>query len=162
MQDVLAQIAVRAGRFDEAAELAVAGLPSGIAADGGDEIVRQVYAALDQSAGVSRAIAALDRLRARSAQGDRTQFMKRRLMFWYVQLAALDQAFDIATESLDYFARSGSIGTAWAFLWMPEMLRFRQDPRFQLMCRRMGLFDYWQVYGPPDNCELRAGQLICA
>jgi hypothetical protein len=27
--------------------------------------------------------------------------------------------------------------------------------------RRMGLFDYWSKYGPPDHCELRNGKLIC-
>ena len=161
LQDVLALIAMREGRFDEAAELAVSGLPPDIAADGGDEIVRQVYAALGNSAGFSRPIAALDTLRARGARVEMSQFMKRRLMLWYVQLGALDQAFEVATQSLEYFARSGSIGTAWAFLWMPEMSPFRQDARFQLMCQRMGLIDYWQAYGPPDNCELRGGTLIC-
>ncbi len=161
MQDILAQLAVRQGRFDEAAELSVAGLPPGIAADGGAETVRQYYATVGKSGGFSRQIAALDDLRARAAPREMTQFFKRRLLLWYVQLGALEQAFDIANQSLDYFARSGSIGTAWAFYWMPEMLRFRQDPRFQLICRRMGFFDYWQVYGPPDNCELRGGTLIC-
>jgi len=29
------------------------------------------------------------------------------------------------------------------------------------LCRRMGLFEYWNVYGPPDNCELKDGKLIC-
>jgi TolB-like protein/Flp pilus assembly protein TadD len=162
LQDVLAQSAAREGRFEEAAELMVAGLPPDIAAGGGDETVRQHYVALRKSSAFSREIKALDGLRARPAQAQMTQFMKRRLMFWYVQLGALDQAFDVAAELLDYFAGSGSIGTAWAFLWMPEMLPFRRHPRFQLLSQRMNLFDYWQAYGPPDNCELRGGTLICA
>jgi DNA-binding winged helix-turn-helix (wHTH) protein len=48
-----------------------------------------------------------------------------------------------------------------AFLWMREMLPFRNDPRYQTLCRRMRLFDYWQAHGPPDNCELRDSVLIC-
>lgn len=44
---------------------------------------------------------------------------------------------------------------------MRELLPLRQDPRFQLLCRRMGLFDYWSKYGSPDHCELRSGKLIC-
>ncbi len=41
------------------------------------------------------------------------------------------------------------------------MLPFRQDVRFQGMCRRMGLFDYWNERGAPHHCELRDGKLIC-
>jgi hypothetical protein len=44
---------------------------------------------------------------------------------------------------------------------MREMLPFRQDPRFQTLVARMGMFEYWKKYGPPDNCELRDGKLIC-
>jgi TolB-like protein len=160
-QDVLTQLAVRDGRYDEAAELAVAGLPPELAADDGDETVRQVYSVLRDRTAIGPQIEALDRLRARSIAGPMTQLVKRRFMLWYTQLGALDQAFEVASESLDYFARAGTIGTAWAFLWMPEMLAFRRDPRFQLLCRRLRLFDYWASYGPPDNCQLRAGQLIC-
>ncbi len=87
--------------------------------------------------------------------------MKRRFMLWYTELGALDQSFEVATESLDHFARSGTIGTAWGFLWMREMLPFRQDARFQAICRRMGLLDFWQRNGPPDRCELSAGVLVC-
>jgi hypothetical protein len=50
---------------------------------------------------------------------------------------------------------------AWALLWLREMLPFRQDPRFQSMCQRMGMFEYWNRHGAPDNCELRGGKLIC-
>jgi hypothetical protein len=87
--------------------------------------------------------------------------MRRRFLLWYTQLGALDQAFEVQTESLDHFAQSGTIGTAWAFLWMREMLPFRQDGRFQALCRRMGLFDFWQHNGAPDHCELSAGTLVC-
>jgi hypothetical protein len=44
---------------------------------------------------------------------------------------------------------------------MREMLPFRQDARFQALCRRMALFDFWEVNGPPDHCELSAGTLVC-
>lgn len=90
-----------------------------------------------------------------------TQFMKRRFMLWYTYVGAIDESFEVANESLDYFARSGTIGSAWSFLWMREMLPFRQDPRFQSLCRRMRLFEYWSKHGPPDNCELRDSTLIC-
>jgi hypothetical protein len=87
--------------------------------------------------------------------------MKRRLMLGYTQLGALDQAYAVANESLDYFARSGIIGTAWGILWARELLPFRQDPRFQAFVRRMNLPEYWDRFGPPDNCEWRDGKLTC-
>jgi hypothetical protein len=82
-------------------------------------------------------------------------------MLWYTLLGAPVEAFEVASQSLDAFARHGTIGTAWGFIWMREMLPFRQDPRFQEFARRLRLFDYWNKYGPPDNCELRDGKLIC-
>ena len=161
LQDILAQLEIRDGHFDQAAELAVAGLPPEVAADGGDETVRQQFRVLRDRSDVRPQIEALERLHAHSDQGAMTQLMQRRFMLWYTQLGALDQAFALASQSLDHFARFGTIGMAWGFLWMPEMLAFRRDPRFQLLCRRLALFDYWNAYGPPDNCELRAGQLLC-
>jgi hypothetical protein len=112
-------------------------------------------------AGVAAQIEALDALRARLTPAEMTQFMKRRFIVWYTLLGALDQAFELLNESLDHFAQSGTIGAAWGFLWMREMLPFRQHPTFQSTCHRMGLFEYWNKYGPPDNCELRDGELIC-
>ena len=161
LSDVFAQLAMREGRVDQAADFAVAGLPPGMAADGGADTVRQVFTVPRDRTAVDALVDALNGLRARTAPPEMTQMMKRRFTVWYTMLGALDEAFEVMTESLDYFARSGTIGTAWAFLWMPEMLPFRQDPRFQSLCRRMGLFDYWSRYGPPDNCELQGDRLIC-
>jgi hypothetical protein len=159
--DLLSQLALREGRYDEAAEIMIAGLPPGIATGGGAETIRHLFRVLGNRTEVRAQIGALDKLRASVVPADMTQIMKRRFMLWYTMLGALDQAFAVATESLDYFAQSGTIGVAWGFIWMREMLPFRQDPRFQSMCQRMGLFDYWNKYGPPDNCELRDGELIC-
>ena len=161
LSDVFAQLAMREGRVDQAADFAVAGLPPDMAADGGADTVRQVFTVPRDRTAVDALVDALNGLRARTAPPEMTQMMKRRFTVWYTMLGALDEAFEVMTESLDYFARSGTIGTAWAFLWMPEMLPFRQDPRFQSLCRRMGLFDYWSRYGPPDNCELQGDRLIC-
>ncbi len=80
---------------------------------------------------------------------------------WCTMLGALDPAYDVANEGLDRFRRSGTIGGSWGGLWIPEMRPFRQDPRFQALADRLGLIEYWKQYGPPDNCELRDGKLIC-
>ena len=79
----------------------------------------------------------------------------------YTLLGALDPAYESVNRLLDEMARSGPV---WAFpggLWLPEMRSFRQDPRFQALVTRLGLAPYWEKFGPPDNCELRGGRLIC-
>jgi len=161
LSDVRSQLALRAGRFEQARDIIVGGLPPQMGDSAGLEAVRRLIAALETRQGAAAAVAALDAVRVRLAADAWSQIMKRRFMLWYTELGALDQSFDVAAEALDHFSRSGTIGVAWAFLWMREMLPFRQDVRFQALCRRMKLFDFWEVNGPPDHCELSAGMLIC-
>jgi len=161
LSDVRSQLALRAGRFEQARDIIVGGLPPQMGDSAGLEAVRRLTAALETGKGAAAAAAALDAVRMRLPANAWSQIMKRRFMLWYTELGALDQSFDVANEVLDDFSRSGTIGVAWAFLWMPEMLPFRQDQRFQALCRRMSLFDFWQVNGPPDRCQLIAGRLVC-
>ena len=161
LSDIRSQLALRAGRFEQARDIIVAGLPQAMGDSAGLEAVRKLVAALQAGTGAAAAVAALDAVRARLAADAWSQIMKRRFILWYTQLGALEQGFEVANGALDHFGRSGTIGTAWAFLWMREMLPFRQDARFQAMCRRMALFDYWERNGPPDHCEVRAGTVIC-
>ena len=161
LSDVRSQLALRAGRFAQARDIIVGLLPPQMGDSAGLDAVRKLTAALESGTGAAAAVAALDAVRARLPADAWSQIMKRRFMLWYTELGALDQAFDVAAEALDHFSRSGTIGVAWAFLWMREMLPFRQDVRFQALCRRMKLFDYWQVNGPPDHCDLSAGTLVC-
>jgi hypothetical protein len=159
--DARSQIAIRAGRFEEAREIILAGLPPEMGDSAGLEAMRKVFSALGTGTGAAIAAAALDAVRARLPAHAWSQIMKRRFIVWYAQLGALDQSFEVLTECLDHFAQSETIGTAWNFLWMRELLPFRQDVRFQEMCRRMAMFDLWQLNGPPDHCELIAGTLVC-
>ncbi len=160
--DMMSQLAMRGGRHHEAAETIVAALPPAFTGNGGGETVHRLFRAAHDGTGIDAAVAALDALRARVAPAEMTQFMRRRFMIWYAMLGSPDQAFELAGESLDQFARSGTIGSAWTFLWMREMRPFRLDARFQPVCRRMGMFDYWHRHGAPDNCELRGDTLICS
>jgi adenylate cyclase len=162
LTDIVSQLALREGRYEEAASTIIGGLPPQMAANGGEAAIHQLVAALRGASPAAAAIDALRAVRAKMAPAEMTQFMQRRFMVWYTMLGAVDQAFDVANESLDHFAQQGTIGAAWSFLWMPELLPFRQHPRFQAMCRRMGFFDYWNKHGAPDRCELRGGKLICS
>jgi hypothetical protein len=49
----------------------------------------------------------------------------------------------------------------FSLAWTPEYRPFRQDPRFQALVTRLGLMEYWQQYGPPDDCDLKDGKLTC-
>jgi TolB-like protein len=76
----------------------------------------------------------------------------------YTQAGALDEAYELANRCLP-----ASIGVIASMLWFPEMRPFRRDPRFAAYIDRLGLhlIEYWQMYGPPDDCELKSGKLIC-
>jgi TolB-like protein/Flp pilus assembly protein TadD len=75
----------------------------------------------------------------------------------------LDEAFALTNKCL---TRAGA-GTfinmpyASAFLWTPELRSFRRDARFGSLVNRLGLMEYYQQYGPPDDCELKNNKLTC-
>jgi hypothetical protein len=76
-------------------------------------------------------------------------------------LGDLDSAYRFTNQTLDAFARYGTVGFAWGVLWLPEMRAFRQDARFQSLIRRLKFMAYWKVYGPPDDCDLHGEILLC-
>ena len=76
-------------------------------------------------------------------------------------LGELDTVFDLANQCLD-MAAPGAINTvSYILLWQPELSKVRQDPRFAALAARLGFIEYWQKYGPPDDCDLREGRLTC-
>ena len=85
--------------------------------------------------------------------------LRKRFMLWYSRLGALDHAYALAFDSLDQYAREGTVGGAWGVLWLPEMAAFRDDERFQLFAQRLRLFEYWSEYGPPDGHSLNGARL---
>jgi TolB-like protein len=162
LPDMRSTLAVRAGRYQQASDYIVESLslvPSARTPEA-ETAIRRVFSAFANPAERPLAIRTLDEVRKGFGAGI-NQFFRRRLMVWYSSLEALDQAYDVIDDALAAFARKGTIGTAWTFLWMPEMRPFREDPRFQQLCARLNFFEYWNQYGPPDNHELRGGKLIC-
>jgi hypothetical protein len=145
----------------EAAAYLLESLLPAFRAVGGAEVVTLVYAALADADRVPVATAAVRDLLARARPGDIDPAAAKDVLLWCALLGALDLAYEAANSFLDEFARSGTVGSAWDPLWLPEMRAFRQDARFQALAGRLGFFEYWQIYGPPDGCELRDGRLIC-
>ena len=159
MTIMLGHAAVRAQRYTDAAEVLAQDLM--VRTVDGETAVRAALAALATGTGVAEAIAAVRRAESQ-ADARRLGWATLGFLCWvYTMLGAVDHAYDAASRLLDEMARSGPIWLAVGGIWMPEMRRFRQDPRFQGFVTRLGLMPYWEEYGPPDNCELRAGRLIC-
>jgi hypothetical protein len=77
-------------------------------------------------------------------------------------LGALDLAYEVANTTLDALESTGFLLGAVhvGAYWLPEMRPFRRDPRFQAFVTRLGLMEYWQQFGPPDECDVKNGQLI--
>ena len=126
------------------------------------QILRRVFAALADPAQRKAALAAASN--AASAPGG-----VRKLgpclsgAVSYALLEALDTAYESADRCLDQLAPGAThhvsaLELSW---WMPEFRSFRADPRFQAFASRMGLMEYWQQYGPPDDCDLKGGKLTC-
>jgi hypothetical protein len=158
--DLCAQLAARAGRHEEATAIMLDALPTPLrTARRGVETVRLVYVGLANPPARPRAIEALDALCGEVGLDAIGSLLRRRLMVWYSGLGALDQAYAIMNRSLDDFARAGTIGMAWLFLWMSELAPFRDDARFGALAERLKWPDYWNVYGPPDGYALRNGVL---
>jgi TolB-like protein len=158
---IYANALARSGHYAEAADLIVGTLPAGIRAAGGDAVIREVYAALGEPRKKPAATDALQNLVRMLKPADLPVNTRKDLLALFTQLGSLDRAFTLANESVDLYAREGTVGNAWGVLWLPEMRPFRQDARFQAFVTRLKLMDYWKALGPPDGCDLKQDKLIC-
>lgn len=153
--------AIRSGDYEEAVEIEMKAPWSGARSDAGRSTMKQVYAALGGRAERGAAVRSLRALLEAPNAADPLSQRKEDGIFLSVLLGDLDLAFESANRWLDRFARSGTIGTTWGVLWIPELHAFRRDPRFQALVDRLKLFDYWKRHGPPDDCELTEGRIVC-
>jgi TolB-like protein len=154
LADLLCELAVRAGQVDEAVNYMTATFPERARTP---ELFRTVQLLCRTNLSPSEASDAAAGLRAVESSLSLHELdppLRKRFMLWYSRLGALDQAFELAFQSLDHYAREGTVGGAWGVLWLPEMAPFRSDDRFQLFARRLRLFEYWTEYGPPDGHAL--------
>jgi TolB-like protein/Tfp pilus assembly protein PilF len=153
--------AVRNGRYAEAADRAVANLPAALRTVRGAQVMRRVYAAFGDNAQKATAREALHQL-LHSVPPDELDVNTRKdLIALFAQLDDLDDAFEVAQRSLELLAQTGTVGSSWGVLWLPEMRAFRRDPRFKAFAGRLGLVEFWQQYGAPDECDLKDGKLTC-
>jgi len=82
------------------------------------------------------------------------------VIVWLALLGELDAAYGFAARILDYAVQTQTMGIFFAWIWIPELLPFRCDPRFSDLAQRLGLIEFWKVRGPPDECELVGNRLV--
>jgi tetratricopeptide (TPR) repeat protein len=153
----------RLGRHDDAADAGrdvAARMSRELQEAGCQKVVELVYAAIANRKQQAAAVASLERLLASVASEHVGPDLSAHAIAWYTLLGALDQAYDFANRMLDYAVPAGAMGIFPNYLWIPELLPFRRDRRFQTLASRLRFFDYWAVHGPPDGCELKNGKLI--
>jgi TolB-like protein/Tfp pilus assembly protein PilF len=165
-------IAWHAGRYAEAAEFATRNMDVRNPEEARTaEVIRLVYAALADPGQRNAALAARNRLYppsgnsvvAGAMHGDMLLCMKS--SYYYALLDANDVAYGLGMECFggwapgEYSSNSGNSNFPGWFL--PELRAFRRDPRFQAFQTRFGMMEYWQKYGPPDDCNLKDGRLMC-
>jgi hypothetical protein len=125
------------------------------------EAVRLIYAALADPSQRSQALAARSRLYPSSIS---TKLQDIGLCpvasLSYALLGTNDVAYELANQCLDRQTQT-SAPIAWNGWWMPELRGFRQDARFHAFATRLGWMDYWQQFGPPDDCEIKNNKLTC-
>ena len=82
------------------------------------------------------------------------------VLAWYTMLGELDRAFGFVERVPRHALPRQTLGFFLPWIWLPELLAFRKDTRFQELVRRFALIDYWKQYEPPDECNLRGDRLI--
>jgi DNA-binding winged helix-turn-helix (wHTH) protein len=148
--DLYAQLAMRRGEFDSALAILLAALtPPELAAGGGKALTAMCHA-LGGGEPVAGAVPCLRAFESALGPAALNAVPRRRLAFWYALLGADDMAYDIIGRALDRDAVRGSVGSAWGFLWIPEMARFRRHGRFSELAGRLKLPPYWEARGGPQ------------
>jgi TolB-like protein len=149
---------VQARRYSEAADMAIALLSEDQRARGTAEQIKLYYAAVEDPAKRPAAVSALKHLVPGFGHDDWRSRVG--AMIQFTILGDLDSAYGLGDQLRALFAKQGPLA-AWSWLWSPPMHPFRADQRFQGFATRLGLMDYWNKYGPPDDCNLKEHKLTC-
>ena len=152
-QQVELTVAIRRSQWDEARRLVVQeeGLPP--------ELKGPVRDFVDAMADPSRRPAMVARMKALDPKL-RSQYQ---LIGAYIQIGALDLAYQLMFEDLDRNHVAWAHDWDMAGAWSPDNAAMRRDPRFVELAERIGMLDYWKQYGFPDGC--RSGKdtpLVCS
>ena len=159
--------ALRAHRYADAAAAALSGInlqdPEETRTA---EVVRRVYAALEDPSLRGRALVARRELYpapGSSGGGGATLVAVNPCLessYYYALLGTLDTAYELANQCLDRMAPGAAVSGLWR-LWQTGLEGFRADARFPKLAERLGLTAYWHEYGPPDECTVARDAFVC-
>ena len=161
---VRAYAALRLGRREDAMRAAQDlgdRLAPAAAAAGGADVISAIHAALSRGQGRSSALKALDAFASAMTVEQVGPELSMHVLTWYTMLADLDRAYGFVEQVRHHAVPRGTVGLFLPWIWLPELLPFRQDSRFQRLVHGLGLIDYWKQFGPPDQCDLRGDALVC-
>jgi TolB-like protein len=136
-------------------------LSAALAAAGGGEVIRVVHDALTDGANRSNAVQALDAFSNAVTPQQVGPELSMHVLAWFTMLGELDRAYGFVERVLQQHLPQQTPSLFLPWIWLPELLPLRGDPRFQELVRRFRLIDYWKQYGPPDECDLRGDMLVC-
>ncbi|MGC1458546.1 MAG: winged helix-turn-helix domain-containing protein [Steroidobacteraceae bacterium] len=157
---VYVRASARAGRFDDAAARAPDSLPLVLRDTAGAAVLRAYYTALADPRLRPVALRALQgflpRLRAEGVDSRTKMYF----VTAFTTLGAIDAAYALAARLAEPGGEDLGIAD-WSDVWLPEMRPFRQDPRFAGLMEHLKLIDFWRRDGPPDECDLSGGTLMC-
>ena len=160
---VRAYAALRLGRNDEvmrAAQDLAARLPVALTAVGGADVIKAVHAALTGQERTPTAVAALDALVNAVCTEQIGSELSMHVLAWYTMFGELDRAYGFVDRVLQHALPRRTLGLFLPWLWLPELVPFRRDSRFQTIIRQLRFVDYWKTFGAPAGCDLRGETLV--
>jgi len=168
LPDLLAEIAMRDGRLADSRAASIHAVdPRDTDNTRVGDVIGLIYAVAADTSQRRTLLTGVDSLYP-AGSGTRTKDSMAaaancmRVAFGLARVGEVDRSYDIANLCLDRMV-APVIVPEWDpfWVWSPEMRPFRQNRRFQAYATRLGLMDYWQQYGSPDECDLKGGKLTC-
>jgi TolB-like protein/Tfp pilus assembly protein PilF len=168
LADIFAAAALRDGHLSEARDRVVGSMHrEDTDAARAMDVISLAYAAQTDSAKRAALLAAARRIYPAVGGSAMTLSMRAastciRAAYSLALVEFVAASYDLANRCLDRVAAPIiSPDLDPLLVWAPGMRSFRRDPRFQAYATRLGLMEYWQQYGPPDDCDLKNGKLTC-
>jgi TolB-like protein/DNA-binding winged helix-turn-helix (wHTH) protein len=159
--------AVRGARYADYDRYLKAALAPGSGAEAdlarASELTQLVYAAVTDPAKRALALRARARLYPRGARfesGVAASYCAESASA-FAYLGAIDVAYDLQFQCLEQIPAGLDKVDGGFNPWGRAMRAFRQDRRFNALIVRYGSLPFYEKYGPPDECAMKAGHLTC-
>lgn len=133
-----ARAASRAGRQGSAARLATDALPPALRDGAGAAVLSSIHAALAGKAGRETAVRRFEEFAPRLLADGVDCRTRAYFLTLLAALGAITEAYDLLDRTM-FGAVGHHLSVELGDLWVPEMRRFRADPRFPFLLSRLGI-----------------------